>query len=342
MLKWRNIWPVIVLASALAGCEKDPPLHPDEVSPVFIIPPGFPDLDFPEDNTFTRGRFEMGRRLFYDPVLSRDSSISCASCHKAHLAFSDNVAFSPGVDQAPGTRNAPTLANVAYLPYFTREGGVPTLEMHVLVPLQEQNEFDFNIVDAAKRLAAIPSYVQMSRTAYGRDPDYFVITRALACFQRALLSGNSPYDLYVYQQQENALDAVEIAGMKLFFSQRTGCTGCHSGFNFTNNSFQNTGLYDDYPDIGRKRLTGQQNDLALFKVPTLRNAGLTAPYMHDGSMASLEEVVEHYNSGGYAHPNKSPLVKPLGLTPGEKAAVVAFLNALTDAQFVNNQNFIKQ
>lgn len=304
------------------------------------IPIGFPEVDFPEDNKFTRARWELGKRLFYDPVLSRDSTVSCGSCHKPHLAFSDDVSFSPGVQNAPGVRNAPTLTNVAYLPYFTREGGVPTLEMQILVPLQEHNEFDFNIVEAGIRLSRIPEYVEMSKRAYGREPDPFVITRSIANFERTLISGNSPFDRYFYQDNKDALNPQERKGMNLFFSQRTGCSDCHSGFNFTDNSFQNNGLYTIYNDPGRRRLTGNDDDLALFKVPTLRNTGLTAPYMHDGSFATLEAVIDHYNSGGEDHPHKSKLIRPLGLSNDEMEAIVAFLHALTDTQFVENKNFM--
>ncbi len=328
-----------LLVISIAGCQPDPPIPGERENGILSIPIGFPAVEFPEDNKFTRARWELGKRLFFDPVLSRDSTVSCGSCHKPHLAFSDDVSFSPGVQNAPGVRNAPTLTNVAYLPYFTREGGVPTLEMQILVPLQEHNEFDFNIVDAGIRLSHIPEYVEMSELAYGREPDPFVITRSIANFERTLISGNSPFDRYFYQDNKDALNSLEIKGMNLFFSERTGCSDCHGGFNFTDNSFQNNGLYTIYNDLGRRRLTGNDNDLALFKVPTLRNTGLTAPYMHDGSFATLEAVIDHYNSGGEDHPHKSKLIRPLGLSNDEMGAIVAFLHALTDTQFVENKNF---
>lgn len=304
--------------------------------PLLAVPQGFPSPDFPADNALTPARFALGKRLFYDPVLSRDSTISCVSCHAPGHAFSDTVTFSPGVGGAPGKRNAPTLANVAYQPYFTREGGVPTLEMQILVPIQEHNEFDFNILLIAERLKKDSIYVRMSREAYNREPDFYIITRSIACFERTLISGESRFDKFYFQGKTDALSEQEKNGMNLFFSERTHCSGCHSGFNFSNYAFENNGLYDIYPDPGRFRLTEDSLDIARFKVPTLRNVALTGPYMHDGSISTLSAVIDHYNSGGKNHPHKSAMIKPLGLTEKEKSELLAFLEALTDTEFNNN------
>jgi len=304
------------------------------------VPEGFPEIPYPEDNEFTEARWQLGKQLFFDPIMSADVSISCASCHQPELAFSDDQAFSPGVDQAPGTRNSPSLANVAYHPYYTREGSVPTLEMQVLVPIQEHNEFNFNIVLIAERLRADSTYYQMALDAYGREPDPYVITRALACFERSLISGNSAFDQY--ERGEGNLSASVLRGKELFFSERTQCSSCHGGFNFTNYAFANNGLYSDYPDPGRFRFTGEEQDLSRFKVPSLRNVDLTAPYMHDGSFTTLEAVVEHYNSGGKDHPNKSPLLQLLLLNEQEKQDLVAFLQSLSDPLFTENPIFKNQ
>ncbi|MCB9045221.1 MAG: c-type cytochrome [Chitinophagales bacterium] len=301
------------------------------------VPAWFPAIPFPEENQYSTEKWELGKQLFYDKRLSRDNTISCASCHKADIAFSDNIAKSIGVGGLPGRQNAPTLANVAYQPYYTRAGGVATLEMQILVPIQEHDEFDFNIVDIATLLNEIPEYVQMSREAFDRDPDPYVITRAIATFERTMVSGNSPYDKYEHRGDRRGVSDAAVRGMKLFFSTRTNCSSCHSGFNFTDYSFKNNGLYTEYADPGRQRLTGKAEDNALFKVPTLRNIALTAPYMHDGSLNSLEEVVKHYNSGGRPHLNKSPLIQPLGLTMQEQKDLIAFLNTLTDVEFINNK-----
>lgn len=308
---------------------------------IISIPKGFPAMEFPKDNAFSKVRWELGKKLFYDPVLSIDNSISCASCHKTNLSFADDKAFSPGAFNRPGVRNSPSLANVGYQPYLLREGSVPTLEMQVLVPIQEENEFNHNIVDIAMILDSIPEYVNMSIEAYNRRPDAFVITRALATFQRSLISGNSPYDKYTFQGQSNVLTENQKRGMNLFFSARTNCSQCHSGFNFTDYSFQNNGLDTVYADQGRIRFTGNEGDRALFKVPSLRNIEVTAPYMHNGEFKNLEDVINHYNKGGAAHVNKSDLLHPLKLNKQEKEDLIDFLKSLTDIEFINNPQFIK-
>ena len=333
-MKWFYIIIILVFISA---CEKV------EIEPLHFFglmerPEGFPNVIEPDDNQFSQKRWELGKKLFFDPIMSSDSSISCVSCHAPNLAFSDDVAMSLGIENRIGTRNSPTLANIAYHPYFTREGGVPTLEMQILVPIQEHNEFDFNILLIAERLKNSPTYVEMAQEAYDREPDAFVITRSLACFERSLISGYSRYDQFE-NYNKNTLSKAEQRGMDLFFSKKTNCSSCHSGFNFTNYAFENNGLYEEYPDEGRFRLTQEPTDKALFKVPTLRNIELTAPYMHDGSFATLEEVVEHYDSGGKNHPHKSPLIQPLNLSNKEKRELVLFLKTLTDDSFINNPLF---
>ncbi|MGB0839441.1 MAG: cytochrome-c peroxidase [Chitinophagales bacterium] len=327
----------LVLACNSETIQENEPT-PLEFPELMELPMGFPAVEFPEGNEWTQDRWALGKKLFFEPMLSVDTSVSCASCHHPNLAFSDDVAFSLGVEQRIGTRNAPSLANVAYHPYFTREGGVPTLEMQVFVPIQEHNEFDFNIVLLSERLSQDSGYVSMANTAYNRQPDPFVITRALACFERSLLSGNSAYDQYINGDVTALSDAV-VRGEVLFFSEKTQCATCHSGFNFTNYAFENNGLYEFYPDDGRFRLTGDEADRALFKVPSLRNVALSAPYMHDGSMTSLSEVVEHYVRGGANHPHKNEVIQGFALTENEKNDLIAFLESLTDEAFVNNPLF---
>ena len=305
---------------------------------VLVIPAGFPDVNFPDDNAFTQKRWELGKKLFFDPILSLDSSISCSSCHKPALAFADDKTTSPGIKNRAGKRNSPTLANVAYHPYFLKEGGVPTLEMQILVPIQEHNEFNHNIVDIAEQLAKKPEYVPLSQEAYSRNSTPFVITRAIATFERSLISGNSFYDQYL-NGNTSALSLAALRGKDLFFGAKTNCSSCHGGFDFTDYSFKNNGLDSVYTDIGRMRFTNDSADLSLFKVPTVRNVEFTAPYMHNGQFLTLEEVVEHYNSGGFNHPNKSNLLKPLNLSESEKTDLVEFLKSLTDFGFINNENW---
>lgn len=266
-----------------------------------------------------------------------DSSISCSDCHHQELAFADNQPISPGVNGELAMRNAPTLTNVAYNPTLLFDGYLPTLEMQILVPIQEHAEFNFNIVEIGKRLLKNPEYVKRSWTAYQREPNPYVITRAISSFERTLISGNSRYDQYI-NGAVNQLNRSEKRGMSLFFNE-LACASCHGGFNFTDFSTKNNGLYTVYADSGRMRATHLPEDKDVFKVPTLRNIELTAPYMHDGSIATLEEVVEHYMSGGKAHPNKSELIKPFTLTKREKADLIAFLKSLTDESFVSNPEF---
>jgi cytochrome c peroxidase len=325
----------IYFFSCSSGADKDELIVPPDL---LEIPAGFPPMDFPDDNPFSLVGYKLGKKLFYDPIMSRDSSISCGSCHLPEKGFSDTGAFSIGVDGISGTRNTPSLSNVGYHPYFTREGGVPTLEMQVLVPVQEHNEFDFNIVLIAERLKRNEEYVKLCLEAYGRDPDAFCITRSIANFERTLTSGNSSFDKYYYQGLSAALSDDEKRGMNLFFSDELACSQCHGGFDFTDYSFQNNGLYINYPDSGRMRLTGLETDRGLFKVPSLRNVALTPPYMHDGSMQSLEEVVNHYQSGGQNHVNKSVLISGFQLSETEKQELIAFLQSLTDYEFLENKN----
>ncbi|MDP2174802.1 MAG: cytochrome c peroxidase [Bacteroidota bacterium] len=319
------------------ACQKDLPLQNAQELNAIVIPEGFPEIEFPEDNVFTPERWQLGKLLFYDNRLSSNNSINCGSCHLIEKAFSDNKAFSHGVENRLGTRNSPTLANVAYHPYFTREGGVKTLESQILVPIQEHNEFDFNIIEISKRLSTDSNYQLMSHKAYGRKLDYYVITRAIANFERSIISGNSRFDQWRYQNKKHVLKDIEFKGMQLFYSSKTHCSECHSGFDFTNYKFANNGLYNTYSDIGRKRLTQHDSDLSVFKIPTLRNIEFTAPYMHDGSIKTLQEVVDHYNAGGKSHPNKSAKIKPLNLSDDEKQQLLSFLKTLSDESFIHNQ-----
>jgi cytochrome c peroxidase len=317
------------------GCKNDLP-EPSSGPYSLEVPEGFPLPFIPEDNALTYERIALGKKLFYDPILSLDSSRSCASCHLPALAFSDSVAFSLGIENRLGTRNSPTLANVAYQKALLREGGIPTLEMQVLVPIQEHNEFDFNILVAGERMLADPEYVEMSMASYDREPDPYVITRAISAFERTMISGESPFDLFYFQGKNSALSASQKRGWELFQSDRLNCSKCHEGFLFTSQGFANNGLYDDYPDPGRLRLTGEESDRAVFKIPTLRNIALTAPYMHDGSLPNLQSVLAHYETGGRPHVNKSVLVKPFSLTEQERADLLEFLQSLTDEAFLNN------
>lgn len=322
----------------IAGCKRDGNFYEPAVDPVFTldIPTGFPTPPVPEDNQLTRARVELGKRLFFDPQLSSDNSISCATCHQPQLAFAETNPISIGVNQSAGIRNASSLANVAYQQGLFAEGGIPSLELQAVAPITEAHEMNMDFSDLMHRLEADEDYVQLFQKAYQTPPTTQSTVKALASFQRTLLSGNSRFDQYYYQGKTDALNDSEIRGMELFFSDETNCSSCHSGFLFTDQSFANIGLYTNYADEGRARLTATPGDIGKFKVPSLRNIAVTAPYMHNGSMETLAEVIEHFNSGGAGHDNQHELVKPLGLTEMEKADLVAFLESLTDEAFLTN------
>lgn len=294
------------------------------------IPKGFPYPVIPSDNLPTQNRIALGKKLFFDSILSRDNTISCGSCHLEDKYFTDNLKVSKGIENRQGIRNAPTIINVAYHPYFFWDGGNPTLEQQVLGPIENPLEMDFDVNRVVERLLIHDEYPSLFQEAYGKDPSVYTLTRAIACYERTIIRGNSRYDDYVQNNDTSALTASEKNGMNLFFGEKGECFHCHNGFNFTDNSFRNNGLYQTYADSGRARITLLLSDIGKFKVPSLRNVDKTAPYMHDGSLATLEEVVDHYNSGGSRHPNKSPIIIPLRLTITERSDIVNFLKSLTD------------
>ena len=295
-------------------------------------PNHFPEPYLPEYNQLSEARIKLGEKLFFDPILSRDSTISCSTCHNPRYAFTDRKEKALGIKDSLVNRNTPTLTNVAYNNSFMLDGVNPSLENQAIVPFHEKNEFDLHILIAADRLLNDSDYVDLSIRAYNENPSPFVITSALASFQRTLISGNSKYDKHITKNVD--LSELEAKGKDLFFN-KLHCTECHSGFNFTNYSLTNNGLYEVYPDSGRIRLTGNQKDKGVFKVPTLRNIEITYPYMHDGSIKSLENVIHHYMSGGKNHANKHEILKPFILNNYEVKSLISFLKTLTDTSFIN-------
>lgn len=335
---WYNRLAMFCVLFALYACQKETIVN-DKVFQL-EIPSHFPPMEEPVGNEFTYTRWKLGKSLFYDTRFSSDGRISCGTCHKPNFAFSDDQRVSFGANHTPGRSNAPPLFNLGYHPYLTRAGGVPTLEMQVLVPIQEHDEFNSNIVQIAKDLSSDQDLQSLSQEAYGRPLDPYVITRALSNFERTLISGASPYDKFILGNPK-ALSRLEKLGMNLFNSERFGCNKCHSGIFFTDFSFQNNGLYKDYKDEGRKVLTNRVEDEALFKVPSLRNISMTAPYMHNGEFLNLDDVIEHYSKGGTGHRNQSPFVKSIHMSGAEKRALKAFLLTLTDESFIRNKYFVK-
>lgn len=302
------------------------------------LPPGFSAPVSPPENELTQERVALGRALFYDPVLSRDSSIACASCHHLSEGLADHHPVSVGIQGRTGFRNAPTLLNVAYHPYFFAEGGSPSLEFQVLGPLENEDEMGFNGAELDQKIRRHPIYGPWAQRAYGRDMGIYVVVRALAAFERTLISADSPWDRY-QRGDSAALTPAARRGWDLFQSERLGCRSCHEGLNFTDYSFKSNGLYADSPDAGRHRITLDSADLGTFKVPTLRQVALTWPYMHDGSLPNLSAVIEHYDRGGNGHPNQDPRIRRLGLTESEKKDLLAFLHALTDSSVAHRSDW---
>lgn len=320
-------------AGFIFSCVKSPDLDEQEAGNTVItlaVPKGFPYPDIPVDNLPTQNRIDLGRKLFFDPILSRDSTISCSSCHHSDLYFTDGLPLSLGIDSNHAFRNAPSLINVAYQPYMFWDGGVPTIEQQVLAPISNPLEMDFDVNAVIERLKQHAEYVTLFKKAYNQEPTVFALTRAIANYERTLFSGRSAYDEFQYYGNASALSASSLNGKNIFFGEKGECFHCHNEYNFTDNSFKNNGLYLQYADSGRARITLLPSDVGKFKVPSLRNIAMTAPYMHDGSIATLSDVIEHYNSGGKPHPNKSGLIKPLNLTEQEKEDLLNFLLSLTD------------
>ena len=287
----------------------------------------YPVLEYPADNPNNAAAASLGERLFFDPILSVDSSISCGSCHKPELGFATNDRVTPGVGGVLGKRNSPSLLNVGYQPYFMREGGVPSLEMQVLVPLGDATEMAHNVVDAVRRLNRNTSYRNEFLTVYGDTASAFLLVRALANFERTLVDFDAPFDHFI-QGDATALSNEAIKGGKLFYG-KAACVQCHSGVLLTDFGFANNGTaIVDSTDYGRELLTNESGDRYVFKVPSLRRVQITAPYMHDGSVSTLADVVEQYNTGGANHSYTDSRIEPLGLSVSEKAQLVAFLEAL--------------
>jgi cytochrome c peroxidase len=289
-----------------------------------------PSARVPADNPITPEKIALGRRLFFDPALSRDGTVACATCHQPEHAFADPSPVSEGILGRKGGRNSPTLINRVFGRSFFWDGRARSLEQAVLMPVQDTMEMAMDLPLLIGRVGADATYRAQFAAAFpGSAIDEGTVARALATYVRSLLAGDSPFDRF------RAGDAAAMSesaqrGQRLFFG-RARCSNCHEGANFTDDDFESLGVPSDDP--GRLAATGNGQDRGEFKVPTLRDVALTAPYMHDGSMATLEEVVDFYDRGGGPAPGaggrRRQDVRPLGLSPSQKQDLVAFLRALT-------------
>lgn len=291
----------------------------------------FPEMPLEEDKFLSAERVALGKTLFFDPILSRNQDISCASCHLTELAFTDGLAVSVGTEGRLHNRNSPTLFNVAWQPYLFMDGGNPTLESQVIGPIEEHREMDLPFTEALARVAARDDYQQKFQAAFGADVNPYTLSLALATYERSLVSYNSAFDRFYYGGDHSAMTAEAKRGLALFNSERLQCSSCHTFPLTTDFSFRNNGLKENYLDPGRARVTNNMAEHeGQFKVATLRNIALTAPYMHDGSLESLEQVINHYASGGSNHRLKDSLISGFSISESERQDLIAFLLALTD------------
>ncbi|AYA36964.1 cytochrome-c peroxidase [Hymenobacter oligotrophus] len=343
----------VLLSAALAGllvgsCRPDADWQPVQELPGSALPSRFPAPAYaPDQNPPDRAAFELGRKLFYDARLSRDGSVSCGSCHQQTHAFADaGHALSLGVGGRQGSRNTPALQNLRWRRSLLWDGGVAHLEMLPLAPLANPAEMNETLPNVLRKLNADADYRQRFAQAYGAGPigsQQFL--KALAQFLAGFTSANSRYDQYVRNESDGTLAAPEVRGLLVF---KANCAGCHATDLFTDESFRNNGLDRGFAaDSGRAHITGRAADRGLFKVPSLRNVARTAPYMHDGRFGTLEQVLDHYNTGVVESPTLDPQLRRPGgrlgiaLTVQQKSDLRAFLLTLTDEQFLNNPQLAK-
>jgi cytochrome c peroxidase len=340
------------------------------------LPKGFPKPHVPADNPMTAAKIELGRYLFYDTRMSVNRKASCATCHKQEFAFTDSRAVSIGATSQPHSRSAMSLVNVAYSAVLTWSNPqMRELEDQVLVPMFGVHPIELGLQEGDGFLPMLhsdPRYQLLFARAFPDDADRFTVknvAKALAAFERSIISARSPYDRYHYGGDDSAVSDSAKRGEILFFNQHLSCFRCHGGFNFSDATvsesnagreieFHNTGLYKiagllsyPAPNVGTYEYTRIAADVGKFKTPTLRNIAITGPYMHDGSIATLEGVLDHYAAGGrtiesgpeagngHDNPNKDPLIAGFELSRQDRADLIAFLESLTDEEVRHDPRF---
>lgn len=360
-----------VLTLIISGCDKTPK-KPYQ----WPITEGFPKPHVPENNPMSDDKVALGRVIFYDKNLSFNQQQSCASCHHQAFAFGENVAQSVGTTGQQHRRNAPALVNIAYNKTLTwAHDGITELEQQILLPMFGEEPIELGITGHEKEVLArftTENYQMLFEQAFpDQDISYSLIVKALASFVRSLISLNSPFDRYAYLNDDSAISASALRGMNLFFSEKLECHHCHGGFNFTQSTshekqlldrrpFHNTGLYNieygngqsGYPkeDSGLNEISLNTKDNGRFRAPTLRNIALSAPYMHDGSIDTLAQVLDFYAAGGRniasgqhqgdgrINPLKSPFIKGFKMSDEDRSDLIAFLQTLTDKSFIKDKS----
>ena len=364
-----SMFSLLILFATFLGCEKNNPAEPsctncskEEEGPItgtydpkpydLVVPDWFPPIQIPEDNPLTVDGVALGRMLFYDPILSSDSTMSCASCHQLNRSFTEPLAKSIGVLGLAGPRNAMPLINLGFQPAgFFWDGRTNSLEEQALIPIEDHLEMNETWDHVEQKLRRHPTYPTLFRQAFGINQKSALTrtlaVKAIAQFERILVSSNSRFDEVVWQNKGWPTDAEE-RGRKLFFVEpllqddnHPGCSHCHGGPLFSDFLFRNNGLdsvveLTDFADIGRGGVNNNVFDNGKFKVPSLRNVALTAPYMHDGRFETLEEVIDSYSQGGHGVINEDPNIQPFSLSDRDKQDLIAFLHMLTDTTFSKN------
>ena len=312
------------------------PLTDEETSSKdqLVMPLGLPNIPWPENNPYSSEKAQLGRLLYFDKRLSADGKIACATCHQVQRAFTDNLPVSEGIHGRKGTRRAPTIINSAYSSAYFWDGRAKSLEDQSKGPLANTNEMALDPIakkahkECEDRIYHIEGYKKLFKQVFGSEKCTMdQIAMAIATFERTVVSGNSPYDKYL-KGDKTAMTDEQIHGLALF--KKNGCSNCHEDFDFSSRRYMNIGIGMDKPnpDLGRYEVTHDSKDWGAFKVPSLREVSRTFPYMHNGSLRTLEDVVDYYDKGGLPNKNLHPLIKPLHLSVSEKKALVLFLEAL--------------
>jgi len=350
---------------AFASCQQDDDIDPpnpndgdltdilyDPQPYVVTTSTNMGEMEIPVDNPLTIDGVQLGRRLFYDPILSADSTMSCSTCHLPVSSFTDNLAVSTGIDGVAGERSSMSLLNVGY--YYNGlfwDGRTMTLEDQALLPIEDPIELHTTWPEVIEKLKVHEKYPTFFRKAFGIENTSEITkelaAKALASFERIMVSsGESKFDKVESGVGGVGYNDAEFAGRDLFFFEsgsvnHPGCSHCHNGALLTNNKYENNGIEEvttlsDFPDLGLGGFTGNLLDNGKFRVPTLKNIELTAPYMHDGRFETLEEVIDHYATGGHPADNIPPVLLAFDITEQEKADLIAFIKTFTDMDFVNN------
>lgn len=289
-----------------------------------------PKMPIPAYNLQTDAKVELGKMLFFDTRLSKGNAISCAFCHNPGTGWADSRQFSVGVGGGQGGRQAPTVLNTGYQAFQFWDGRAGSLEEQALGPIQNPIEMAETLPNVVKKFSAVPEYKKRFREVFGTEVSAEGMARAIAAFERTVVSTNSAFDKY-QAGDKSAMSEAAVRGQGLFVG-KARCAICHNGPNFTDNRFHNLGVPQAGPlkeDVGRHAVTRQEQDRGAFKTPTLRSVAQTAPYMHDGVFKTLEDVIEFYDKGGGKNPHLDPLIAPLHLTANEKKDLVEFLTSLT-------------